>query len=388
MATPTKRFIAGIIAALCLTSTLLWAKPGESTPFQSAMEQIVNGFTAHNTKPFDQAVDADAILDTTFSDILLSTEWERGFRSGLKKAITTQLGEKLIGQMPAGTYAKLLRIKVDGNKAKALIRLDFGDNGNAYMDMHLVNNKKGKIRIVDWYDYSRGQLYTESLQQITATLSPTPTVLGKIFDIASNRKANMDLVFKLIKMNKEGKHKEVATEFLTLDESLRKSRLLSITAVQAANQSGDMDLYKKTLSNLEHYFNNDPGMAFLLLDYYFLEGRYEKVLATIDQLQKSFGVKDAALIAIKSNTMFSQEKYQEAEKLASQAIALEPEYENAYWTLLNSQLPQKKFHEAVLTAKTLEEKFGYDMGPESLAKSETLSELTKSPEYRKWKNGK
>jgi tetratricopeptide (TPR) repeat protein len=388
MATPTKRFIAGIIAALCLTSTLLWAKPGESTPFQSTMEQIVTGFTAHNTKPFDQTVDADAILDATFSGMLLSPKWEHDFRSGLKKAITTQLGEKLVGQMPASAYAKLLRIKVDGNKAKALIRLDFGDNGNAYMDMHLINNKNGIIHIVDWYDYSNGQLYTETLRQITATISPTPTVLGKIFDIASNRKANMDLVLKLIKMNKAGKHKEVAEEFLTLDESLRKSRLLSVTAVQAANQSGDMDLYKKTLSNLEHYFNDDPSMAFMLLDYYFIEGKYGKVLSTIDQLQNSFGVEDAALIGLKSNTLFSQEKYQEAEKLASQAIALEPDYESTYWTLLSSQLPQKKFHEAVLTAKTLEEKFGYDMGPESLAKSETLSELTKSPEYRKWKNGK
>ncbi len=388
MATSTKLFIAGFISAICLTPSLLWGKTADSEAFRPAMEQVVAGFTAHDGGAFDRVVDADAILDTTFADVLLSTKWERDFRSGLKIAITTKLGNKLAGQIPEGSYARLLRIKTDGDKARALIRMDFGDNGNGYLDMHLIKRANGAIRIVDWYDYARGQLYTESLKQLTASLSPTPTMFGKLFDLASNRKASMDFIYELMQMNKNGRHKEMASKFLTLDESLRKSRFLSVAAVQAANQSGDMELYKKTLSNLDHYFSDDPGMTFLLLDYYFLEEKYEKVLAIIDQLQESFGVEDAALIMLKANTLFTQNDYQRAARLARRAIELEPTYENSYWVLINSQVPQRKFREATATAKTLEDRFGYDMGPESLAETETLSKLAQSSEYKKWRTAK
>ncbi len=388
MATSMKPFFAGIISVFlfCLTPSILWSKANDSTEFQSAMEQVVTGFTAHDATAFDRIIDADAILDTTFSGLLLSPKWERDIRLGLKKAITTQLGKKIADQMPAGAYAKLLRINIDDDKAKALIRLDFGDNGNGYMELHLIKKANDEVRIIDWYDYAQGQLYTESLRQITASISPTPTVLGKILDKASNRNTNIVLIAELIQMNKNGKHRELVSKFLTLDEPLRRLRFLNIAAIHAANMSGDMDLYKKALFNLDRYFSDDPSMTFLLLDYYFMEEKYEKVLTSIDKLQKIFGVEDAALIALKANALFTQGNYSEAEKLANYAIELEFTYENAHWTLLHSQVSQNKFRDAIITAKVLEDRFGYDFNPEPLAGDKTWSTLIQSSEYKKWRN--
>lgn len=385
MFTP-KKFLVAI--TLCVTSGLLWAAPNSVAPFKSQIDEIVAGFNAADPKPFDQAINADRIIETAFSDMLLTSKWERDFKVGLKRAMTTQLGTKLIAQIPDGAYVKLLRLKPEGDITKALIRLDYGDNGNAYMDIHLHKESNGKVSIVNWYDYSSGQLYSESIRQITATLSPTPTVLGKLFDFASNRKANMDQVVELIKMNKEGNYSDVVKKFLSLDESLRKSRFMNIIAVQAANQSDDLDLYGQALSNLENYFGDDPSMTFLLLDYYFLEKQYEKALKALDQVQNAFGVEDASITFMKANTCLMQDNFSEAITLAKHAIELEPEYEDSYWALINAQIPSKQYLQAVATAKILEEQFGYDMGPKSLAANEAFAPLTKTAEYKKWRSTK
>ncbi len=385
MSTTTKALVA---ITFCLFSSILWAKQDDVTAFQSQVDKIINGFNTANPKPFNQAINADRILETAFSDMILTSKWERDFKAGLKLAMTTQLGKKIIAQIPDGAYVKLLRLKPEGDTVKALIRLDYGDTGNGYMDLHLAKDNDGKVSIVNWYDYSSGQLYSEYIRQATATLSPTPTVLGKLFDFASNRKANMDQVAKLITMNKEGKHKEVVKKFMSLDESLRKSRFLNIIAVLAANMSDDMDLYVQALSNLEKYFADDPSMTFLLLDYYFLEKQYGKVLKALDQVQKSFGVEDASITFMKSNAYLMQDMLPEAIAQAKHAIELEPEYEDSYWALINAQIPSKQYRQAVATARILEEQFDYDMGPQSLGSNEAFVPLTRSAEYKKWRSTK
>jgi tetratricopeptide (TPR) repeat protein len=385
MSTTAKILVA---ITLCLTSSLLLARSDDATAFQTQVDKIISGFNTDDPKPFNQAVNADRILETAFSDMLLTSKWERDFKVGLKLAMTTQLGKKIIAKIPDGAYVKLLRLKPEGNTAKALIRFDYGDNGNAYMDLHLAKDTDGKVSIVNWYDYSSGQLYSESIRQITATLSPTPTMLGKLFDFASNRKADMDQIVKLIKMNKEGKYKELVNEFISLDESLRKSRFLNIIAVQAANHSNDMKLYGQALANLEKYFANDPSMTFLLLDYYFIGKQYGKVLKALDQVQKSFGVEDASITFMKSNTYLMQNNFPEAIVQAKHAIELEPEYEDSYWALINAQIPSKQYRQAVATARILEDQFGYDMGPQSLGSNEAFVSLSRSAEYKKWRSTK
>ncbi len=384
MATTKLSIFSALVLYLAFTS--LFASQNDINDFESKIDHIVTGFSSHDPRPFNQSIDAERIIDSVLSGMILSPEWERGFRNGLTIAITTKLGAKLVSQIPAEGYAKLLRIKQEDNQAKALIRLDYGEKGNGYMDMHLVKNKNGKIQIIDWFDYSSGQLYTESVRQLTATLSPTPTVLGKIFDFTTNRKVKMDAVMEIIQMSKNGQHKNVVNKFLSLDETLRKSRILNIIAIQEANKSSDMDLYRKALANLDRYYGNDPSMAFLLLDYYFFKGKYERAIELVEQLESSIGVEDAGLIGFKANAYFSQGKYQEAIIQSKHAIEIEPAYEMSYFFLINSQISLENFKEATATAKILEQKFGYDMSPASLNDNEAFKDLAKSNEYKQWRS--
>lgn len=371
--------IFSLISPLSSADTLL-------NKYQHKAQQITDGFTARNTESFDHALDPDKILDTVFDDLLIDPEWEKGFRTGVKKAIRSKLGQQIVSQMPQDAFAKLLRVKHDGEKGLALIRIDYGDNGNGYIDLHLEAGSNGVISITNWFDYSTGQLYTQSLRQVIATMSPTPTVLGKVFDLATNKKENADVLTSMIELNKQQKHAELVRYFLSLDTEYRKSRLMNIISLQAANSSGDMKLYQQMLKNVAQHFSDDETMAYQLLDYYFLEGDYNKVIATADQLQSSFGVEDANMIIIKSNAYAEQGDHIKAIAEANHAIELEPEYEYGYWSLITAQLAAEKYQDAVGTAQALESGFNYDMSPDSLSGNDIYTAFIESKPYRQWRS--
>ncbi len=382
----SKKALVALLFSLFLLPLQTWAS-SSAVPevFRSAAEKVVAGFNARDPAPFTQAVDLDRLLDTALSGLLLEPKFVRPFRQGAKRGLSTKTAKQMIELMPDGGYAKLLRIKMDGDIGKALLRVDLGDQGNSYMDLHLAKFDNGTVKIVDWYSYATGELCTDTIRQTAAFASPTPTLIGKVFDIATNRKENADILLKLVRMRLNGKHQQMAQEFLALDEELRKSRLLNLFAFQSANMSGDMKLYQEVLANIERYFGADESMAFVLVDYYYLKGDYGKVLDTADRLLAAFGVEDASLVTIKANAFVEMGRAQDAAAQARHAIELEPEYEYAYLSLLTAQIGQKQFTQAVDTAAALEQRFSYDLSPQSLAGNEFYTEFAQSAEYREWK---
>jgi hypothetical protein len=276
---------------------------------------------------------------------------------------------------------------MEGDMGYALVRLDYGDLGLGYLDLHLSPATNGEIMIVDWFNYGTGQLYTEMLRQTVATLAPSPTLLGKVYDIATNRKENAQALVQLLAMYGRREHKQMARKFLSLDEDLRKSRLLNILAIQSANASNDMELYRTVLSNAERYFGTDESMSFMLLDYNYFEGNYDKALEIVDRMQSSFGVEDAGVITMKANALVEMEQGREAAAQARHAIELEPEYEYAYLSLLNAQILQKQYAQAVTTADTLQNRFSYDLSAQALSGDGFFAGFLESAEYRNWRNG-
>lgn len=220
-----------------------------------------------------------------------------------------------------------------------------------------------------------------------ATLAPTPTVLGKVFDFVKNKKENADVLQNIVNLNKEQKYEELARYFLGLDEDFRKSRLLNLIAVQAANMTNDMTLYQQVLSNVEHYYGDDETLTLVLLDFYLLSHEYEKVIKATGRLQKAFGVEDPGIVTYAAEALSQQGKHEEAIARAGYAVKLEPEYEYSYWSLLAIQSKAKRYDRAVETAATLEEMFGYDLGPATLEVEEAYAGLLQSDDYRNWRKG-
>lgn len=357
---------------------------GTLADYRKAMTGVIAEFNQRSAKAFDRTVDADTIIDTAMSGAILEPTYKLRFSTGLKKGIGN-VGKLLLKQMPEGLTAKVIRVKQGSKAVLALVRLDYGDAGWGYMDFWLNKDKRGKVRIVDWYDFATGQLYTASLRQVAVISAPTPTSLGKAFDIVTGRAEDTRMLSKFIKAKVKGKYKESYSFFRKMDRDMKKNRIVAVLAVSSASQSGDDALYKEALANLAQHHGNDPTLAFLLLDHYFLTKRYDKAITILKGYQASFGAHDGAIDGMLANSYMMSGNTKRAAYHASQGIKKEPNLENNYWTLFHLHATNKQYPQAVKAARQLEDRFNYNLGPEILKKEKDYHPLVKSAAYRKWR---
>jgi hypothetical protein len=368
------------IASPCLAQ-------GQPEPaYQQAVTRIIEGFDQGTAEPFNQALDAEGIVAKATQYMVTDLGWVSRTRRTLVMGVKQSLGEKLLKQMAPGSYVKLLKLSIrDEEEARALLRFDYGEYGTGYFELMLTLSPAGKVHIVDMYDYAAGQRYTASLRQTVSIMAPTPTAFGKLYDVASDRKDVSDALKNIFKLHRQQEHAALAQSFLSQDESVRGSRVLNLIAISSANVSGDEALYRRTLANLDHYHGDNEKLFLVLLDYYFFEEKYDRVLAGLEKIKTLFGVQDAFLYVVQSNTLNLMNDHQGALQAAERAIALEPDYELGYLSQFSARVAVKDYSGAVKTAATMEERFDYDFSPEAISALEEYVEFAESKPYRQWR---
>ncbi|MBD3671113.1 MAG: hypothetical protein HUJ29_10100 [Gammaproteobacteria bacterium] len=367
----------GVVHAKVLDDSLL--------PYQAQVDNIVQGFNLRDHQPFSDALDIEAILDKSLDSFLLERSFREEFRNSFSKTGADKLGQNILASLGDYGMAKLINIQPSDTGAQALMRLDFGDSGNGYMILDLITDGQGKVRVTDWFDYSAGQKYSASLSQLVALFSPTPTIVGTVFDIATDREEQTRLIMDLFEKQQQGDYEAVVKSFLSLDETLKSNRALNFFAVQAANLSGDDQLYLATLENVERHFSTDPTLQFVLVDYYFLKGDFNKAIQSLENIHQDFGTEDAAIYSMLSNAHYEAGEIEQAINHASRAIEIEPEYENGYWSLFSLHIQTQRWQDAVAVARILESRFDYDLGPSSLEQAGGYQSFIASPAYQAWK---
>lgn len=379
------RYHRPVIFLLLLSLALNAAADVMESAFTLAADRIVEGFNNRDTQPFDEAVDPDSILRRVFDGKFLGPTHNRGAEAAIRQVITQQVGHALIDRMPPEARTKLLRLRVDSTEASALMRFQFGDEGNGYLDFFLALDPQGDVRIVDWKDHMTGLRYSESLRFLLAVTAPTPTVFGQLIDLATSRADTAEKIRLISDNYRKGEFVSVVNNYLSLDENLRRESLLVTLAINSAKAAHDEAVHSKLLEDIAAHSGNDDSKGFVLLDYFIEQGRYEKALAITDRLIGMMGVDDAGLLAMKSVIFFSKEEYERAVAEAERAIRSDHEYEDGYWALLNAQVHLKHFQGATHTAKILEDRFEYDLSAENLLTLDGFAPFIESLEYHQWR---
>ena len=146
-----------------------------------------------------------------------------------------------------------------------------------------------------------------------------------------------------------------------------------VVSFNMASASDDMDFYNEVLIDIQKHFANDARASFMLID--------DEALACINKLSRVFDFKDAGLWHLTANTHLMQGNYQRSIKDAQQAISLEPDFEETYWSLLSAQVMLGDNAGATTTIKDIEQRFGYLLSREVLAQDEIFQGYINSPEY-------
>jgi hypothetical protein len=266
------------------------------------------------------------------------------------------------------------------------MRVDLGDGGLNYLDFILQKDKAGTVRIIDWHDYAKGQIYTDSLRQALVLILPDEkTLIEKLLGKDKvNRKAAKEFA-ALSLLSKQQKYAEWLEKYNGVSEKIKYNRLTLVTRVLMTSAIGDKDQYRLALRDVHKYLGDDPTLSLLLLDHYFYEGNFKAAHRALDRLDEYTGG-DAAIDVLKANISLTEKNYPESIRYAQGALEQDAGYEGAYWTLLDASVNAKQYQTSVEAIKQLERHFGYAFNPEKLAKTKGYEGFAGSAAFAKWRD--
>ncbi len=372
--------------SLLLLSLLLCLMPGimaANQSFEARFESIVDQFNQGSKEEFIEALDIDAILRRAFDGLDLDPAVRSRFANNVirgKKNIVSSF----VRRTPEGSYTKLLNVRVNGDKATALLRYDLGRIGYGYHQYELVRDDEGNIRIVDWLDYTAGRTYSDMLRQSVVTYDPTElSVRGlvKSYDGSDESYARLAELMQAVRDKDFNSYHRIEP---SLDRRLKHSLFMHLLNCDVGKMSRDQNRYNDAYRALENNFGDNPALALMLMNYRLSKGDFDDLGQSLRQLQQAFGVRDAAVLLLMSRAALGARHTDDAAVLADEAISIEPQLESAYWAAINAHVLLQHYSFAVSTARSLEDQFDKSLERELFEKSGRYANFVKSPQYEQW----
>jgi len=371
---------------LCLTPGIRAAFAADQS-FEARFESIVDQLNKGSKEEFIEDLDVDAILQRAFDGLDLDPGVRSRFANNVirgKKNIVSSF----VRRTPEGSYTKLLKVRVNGDRATALVRYDLGRLGYGYHQYELVKDDAGNIRIVDWLDYTAGRTYSEMLRQSVVTYDPTESSvrgLVKSYDGNDKSYARLAELMQAVRDKDFSSYKRIEP---SLDRSLRYSLFMHLLNCDIGKMSRDQNQYNNAYRKLENNFGDNPALALMLMNYRISKGDFDDLGDSLRQLQQAFGVRDAAVLLLMSRAALGSRHTDDAAVLADEAISIEPQLESAYWAAINAHVLLQHYSFAVSTARSLEDQFDKSLERELFEKNGRYANFVKSPQYEQWQAGK
>lgn len=370
---------------LCLTPGIRAAFAADQS-FEARFESIVDQLNKGSKEEFIEDLDVDAILQRAFDGLDLDPGVRSRFANNVirgKKNIVSSF----VRRTPEGSYTKLLKVRVNGDRATALVRYDLGRLGYGYHQYELVKDDAGNIRIVDWLDYTAGRTYSDMLRQSVVTYDPTDSSvrgLVKSYDGNDKSYARLAELMQAVRDKDFSSYKRIEP---SLDRSLRYSLFMHLLNCDIGKMSRDQNQYNNAYRKLENNFGDNPALALMLMNYRISKGDFDDLGDSLRQLQQAFGVRDAAVLLLMSRAALGSRHTDDAAVLADEAISIEPQLESAYWAAINAHVLLQHYSFAVSTARSLEDQFDKSLERELFEKNGRYANFVKSPQYEQWQAG-
>jgi len=371
---------------LCLTPGIRAALAADQS-FEARFQSIVDQLNQGSKEEFIEDLDVDAILQRAFDGLDLDPGVRSRFANNVirgKKNIVSSF----VRRTPEGSYTKLLKVRVNGDKATALVRYDLGRLGYGYHEYEMVRDDAGNIRIVDWLDYTAGRTYSDMLRQSVVTYDPTESSvrgLVKSYDGNDKSYARLAELMQVVRDKDFSSYKRIEP---SLDRSLRYSLFMHLLNCDIGKMSRDQNQYNDAYRKLENNFGDNPALALMLMNYRISKGDFDDLGDSLRQLQQAFGVRDAAVLLLMSRAALGSRHTDDAAVLADEAISIEPQLESAYWAAINAHVLLQHYSFAVSTARSLEDQFDKSLERELFEKNGRYANFVKSPQYEQWQAGK
>jgi tetratricopeptide (TPR) repeat protein len=364
-------------------------EPAGEAEAQAFAEAFEKAAMAGDKATVRAAFDAAAISRRAVAKAGLPEKIRANVELSLASGVGPGLADDFVvtqSEIEKGARLRLLHIHREGGEQRALLRLVDSRDDLGYRDCTLMRHADGKVRIDDYYPFDVGELVSDSLGRVLA-LGFKPqgdatqaAVAGPENYSARLSKALSDMGL-LIKVEK---YQEALDIFQGLPDRLQSDKTALSMRIQAARRLGGKP-YDDAVIAYRKDFRSERNMDLIMIDAYSAHKLYDKVLASIDGLEKTVGG-DPYLDALRAKAYLQKGDLAAAKRCGRKSLAGEPDLPATYLCLLAISLQEKKFADTSALLTTMREKF-----PRRMPKPENdpaYAQYLGSPQYRAWMKAK
>ena len=167
---------------------------------------------------------------------------------------------------------------------------------------------------------------------------------------------------------------------MSLPKELQRDKGVAWARLNHARQINLLALSLQVEGILE-FFPNDPLTDLAQLDCLVARGRGDELLKVVDRIEKRVG-NDPYLDTFRGRAHSIEKRFDDAKRLARQAIEEEPWIADPYWLLVDISLAEKDFDETVVRLNAIETRLGVPVPVESINKSASCAEFVESRAFQ------
>jgi tetratricopeptide (TPR) repeat protein len=351
--------------------------------FRAGFQDIVTDLNGNSLERFANAIDRDDMLERIFGLRLIDQKVKQGFRERFENNLVNILESAFAGTQ-GNIRAAWLGFGSKGDRGKAIVRYDLPDFQFSYHEYELRLDDNGRVVILDWIDYLRGEKFSDAVGNQLVAANPGKPAVRKLLDFQGPTEQQ---VFKMTELLKASRDRQVDRYFEILggmNDQLRSQRIVVVTSVHLCKATGNRRKLREALIDVDRYFPEEPLYSLMLLDYYFPSRKYEEAMQALLRLQSRLGVQDSAMAARLSAASLVLGNAEEALGHADRAVTIEPGLELGWWSALRARTAMQQYDRAVEALDELDRTFGYTLGPEAFETDPSMSDLLLSDDYEAW----
>lgn len=370
-----------MLKSLCIAVTLLLVPaPALAATTGEVGEHIADALNEQDIEAMYGVIDVDALARSLIDELGLSGADAKGFHEGLRRGMRRNLETGLRQFSAKQGVAKYIRSGSRENRPYVLVRVEYAgeEGGFDYVEYYLSPAQK----VEDWYTHSRGSRASTSMRLAMSSMMKKESMLSAVFGVKA---VNDSDVKRFREFNTALAAGDLPRAYRALDdlpESYRKTRDWAM--LRASLATYDERTYRAALEHLAKNFGTDSGVQFMLIDHYYFQQRFDLAHNAVTDFETSIGGEDAVTNFLKCSSLISWHRYDEAVKACRRGIALEADFQPAYWGVVTAGLQSRNPKLALAGLSAYEKAFQMEFDPDRLAQLDEYRELGRTPEFAAW----
>lgn len=376
------------LVVLSIVAVPLFAANNDEKAF-GQFQTILAGINGRNFAPVQAAIDQRDLTNRILNS--------RSIQPEARKALNDQFWEIIEGSFlqnlpsaKSGIKAQLVDFVFENGKGRAGVRFNQPNFEYAYQVFDLQYDSRSRLKIVDWFDTSKGQTFSAEIGEALVILMPTKAATRKLISIANPSDLELFQVTEIFKASRDRQPERFFEIYDEFSDAIKREPFIAKYAVLMAFASKDTDRFSHALEIFSDVYSQDANYALMMSDFLVRAQHYEQSYVALSRFHDNYSLKEGAMPARLSALALALGKTEDAEKYAVEATEDEPSLELGWWSLLRVRARAQDNAGAINALTYLEDNFGHRLDEAKLRrdKYQGFTVLVSSEEFKEWRAGR